>query len=156
MDCFNAVLIQWHSLLEKGCNMLITTFSEHMHSTPITLNVRNVQIPPPGCEHKNNSDYWYYSSCLVGTTLQSSSWDNTENIFLNFSIQASKNSEAIERNILDRCQDVTVYPERPSSGTLKWMNGNPITHSHSLNWLVFKVSQRTRKRRSVTFGIRPL
>ena len=35
--------------------------------------------------------------------------------------------------------------------TLKWLRGNFITHSHSLDWLLFKVSQRTRKTSIITF-----
>ena len=37
--------------------------------------------------------------------------------------------------------------------TLKGINGNSITHSHSWDWLLFKVPQRTRKTSSVTFQI---
>ena len=46
------------------------------------------------------------------------------------------------------------YPGRPYMRTSKWMNGNSITHSHSLHWLLFEVPQCTRKTSSVTFGIR--
>ena len=41
------------------------------------------------------------------------------------------------------------YPERPYVRTLKWINGNSIMHSHSLDWLLFKVLQCT----SITFEI---
>ena len=37
--------------------------------------------------------------------------------------------------------------------TLKWLHGNSITHSHSVDWLLFKVPQRARKTSSATFGI---
>ena len=39
---------------------------------------------------------------------------------------------------------------------LEWLNGNPIMHSHSLDWLLLKVQQRTQKPStcSVTFRIR--
>ena len=43
-------------------------------------------------------------------------------------------------------------PERPCTRTLKWLNGNSISHSHSLDWSLFKVPQRTRKSSIVTFN----
>ena len=58
-------------------------------------------------------------------------------------------------NPLQKCWYPT-YPERPCMRTLKWHNWNPIMHSHSLDWLVFKVPKRTRKTSSVTNGIRCL
>ena len=50
-----------------------------------------------------------------------------------------------------------TYPDRPEIKTLKWINRNSITHSHSLEWLPFKVPQCTHthtKTSSVTFEIR--
>ena len=52
------------------------------------------------------------------------------------------------------------YPERPFLKTLKWDKGNSTMHSHSSGWLLFKVPQRSHKKRknkqtsSVIFGIR--
>ena len=45
------------------------------------------------------------------------------------------------------------YPESPYMRTLKWLHGNSITDSHSVDWLLFKVPQRARKTSSATFGI---
>ena len=47
-------------------------------------------------------------------------------------------------------------PKRPCTRTLKRINSNSIMHSHSLDRLLFKVSQCTRKTSSITFGIRLL
>ena len=44
-------------------------------------------------------------------------------------------------------ETLTVCPERPYMKKLKWINGNSIMDSHSLDWLLLNVPQRA------TFGL---
>ena len=43
---------------------------------------------------------------------------------------------------------------KPLYKTSKWITWNSTKHSHFLDWLLFKVPQRTRETSSVNFGIR--
>ena len=63
-------------------------------------------------------------------------------------------SEGIAHDLRPLTILYSLHPKRPYMRTLKGFNVNSITHSHYLDWLLFKVPQLTRKTSSVTFGIR--
>ena len=72
-----------------------------------------------------------------------------------FTRNESRSESKVDQNIITDIKESLQFrfqfgpcPERP------FINGNSITHSHSLDLLLFKIPQRTRETSSVIFGIR--